>query len=132
MNTVFQAIGGAPGVFRLATACHDRVMADEVVSRFQPRLPLGPTVWLATDSAEASGGPADETTVVRMHSGNGPHEEMDRGRSRASTRRELRRDRRGRSAPTSAPRVLRLGDEPDVVVGQQLFKDDAADRKSVV
>ena len=36
------------------------------------------TVRLAAYSAEASGGPADETTVVRMHSGNGPHEEMDR------------------------------------------------------
>jgi len=61
-------------------------MADEVVSHafshgFHPRH----TERLAAYWAEALGGPTTysaaygtETTVVRMHSGNGPHEEMDR------------------------------------------------------
>ena len=70
---------------RLAAAWHDRVMADEVVAHafshgFHPQH----TERLAAYWAEALGGPAtfseregDETEVVRMHSGNGPHEEMD-------------------------------------------------------
>lgn len=61
-------------------------MADEVVSHafshgFHPRH----TERLAAYWAEALGGPTtysdtcgDETSVVRLHSGNGPHEEMDR------------------------------------------------------
>lgn len=61
-------------------------MADEVVSHafshgFRPQH----TERLAAYWAEALGGPTtfsgadgDETSVVRMHSGNGPHEEMDR------------------------------------------------------
>jgi hemoglobin len=61
-------------------------MADEVVSHafshgFHPQH----TERLAAYWAEALGGPAhysgtygDETSVVRTHSGNGPHEEMDR------------------------------------------------------
>jgi len=65
---------------------HSRVMADEVVSHalrhgFHPEH----TKRLAAYWAEALGGrrrtrPAygDETAVVRVHSGNGPHEEMDR------------------------------------------------------
>ena len=70
---------------RLAAAWHERVMADEVVAHafshgFHPQH----TERLAAYWAEALGGPAtfsardgDETEVVRMHSGNGPHEEMD-------------------------------------------------------
>jgi len=61
-------------------------MADEVVSHafshgFHPQH----TERLAAYWAEALGGPAsyshaygDESSVVRMHSGNGVHEEMDR------------------------------------------------------
>jgi hemoglobin len=61
-------------------------MADEVVAhafshRFHPRH----VERLAAYWAEALGGPAtysnsygDETTVVKMHSGNGEHDEMDR------------------------------------------------------
>lgn len=86
VQTVYEAIGGAEGLLRLAHAWHDRVMADEVVSHafshgFHPRH----SERLAAYWAEALGGPAtysetvgDETSVVRMHSGNGPHEEMDR------------------------------------------------------
>jgi hemoglobin len=86
MPTVYEAAGGAEGLARLAAAWHDRVMADEVVSHafshgFHPQH----RERLAAYWAEALGGPAtfsgaygDETSVVRMHSGNGVHEDMDR------------------------------------------------------
>jgi len=86
MATVFEAAGGMEGMRRLAEAWHKRVMADEVVAHafshgFHPQH----TERLAAYWAEALGGPAaytasygDETTVVRMHSDNGVHEEMDR------------------------------------------------------
>ncbi|MDX6197326.1 MAG: hemoglobin [Actinomycetota bacterium] len=86
MQTVYAAAGGGPGLLRLAEAWHDRVMADEVVSHalshgFAP----DHTPRLAAYWAEALGGPAeyssaygDETAVVRMHSGHGEHDEMDR------------------------------------------------------
>ena len=83
---MYDAAGGDDGLLRLAEAWHARVMADEVVSHafsrgFHPRH----GERLAAYWAEALGGPAtysaecgDETSVVRLHSGNGPHEEMDR------------------------------------------------------
>ena len=83
--TVFAAAGGDAGLLGLAHAWHERVLADEVVSHafshgFHPQH----TERLAAYWAEALGGPTtfserygDETTVVRMHSGNGPHEEMN-------------------------------------------------------
>jgi hemoglobin len=86
MQTVYEAAGGDAGLLRLAEAWHARVMADELVSHafshgFHPQH----SQRLAAYWAEALGGPAaysatcgDETSVVRMHSGNGPHEEMDR------------------------------------------------------
>jgi hemoglobin len=60
-------------------------MADEVVSHaFSHGYRPDHTERLATYWAEALGGPTrysaaygDETSVVRIHSGNGPHEEMD-------------------------------------------------------
>src|SRR5690349_14794548 len=85
MQTVYEAAGGNAGLCRLAEAWHARVMADEIVSHafshgFHPQH----TERLAAYWAEALGGPpaytggmGDETEVVRMHSGNGPHEEMD-------------------------------------------------------
>ena len=86
METVYEAVGGAEGVLRLAHAWHVRVMADEVVSHaFSHGFHPDHTARLAAYWAEALGGPptysaecGDETAVVRMHSGNGPHEEMDR------------------------------------------------------
>lgn len=86
MQTVYEAAGGADGLLRLASAWHHRVMADEVVSHaFSHGFHPEHTERLAAYWAEALGGPAsfsgsygDETSVVRMHSGNGPHEEMDR------------------------------------------------------
>ena len=86
MRTVFEAAGGNDGLLRLAAAWHHRVMADEIVSHafshgFHPQH----VERLAAYWAEALGGPAafsdsfgDETTVVRMHSGNGEHDEMNR------------------------------------------------------
>jgi len=86
MQSVYEAAGGEAGLLRLAAAWHSRVMADEVVSHafshgFHPQH----TERLAAYWAEALGGPTafsemdgDETSVVRLHSGNGPHDEMDR------------------------------------------------------
>ena len=86
MASVYEAAGGFDGLRRLAGAWHERVMADEVVGHafshgFHPQH----TDRLAAYWAEALGGPTtfsdaygDETSVVRIHSGNGVHEEMDR------------------------------------------------------
>src|SRR5262249_8717398 len=71
---------------RLAHAWHRRVMADEIVSHaFSHGFHSQHVERLATYWAEALGGPTtysdsygDETTVVRMHSRNGEHDEMDR------------------------------------------------------
>jgi hemoglobin len=86
MQSVYEAAGGDEGLRRLADAWHARVIADEIVSHafshgFHPQH----NERLAAYWAEALGGPAtfseklgNETSVVRIHSGNGPHEEMDR------------------------------------------------------
>ena len=86
MQTVYEAAGGDEGLLRLASAWHSRVMADEVVSHaFSHGFHPEHSERLAAYWAEALGGPTtystiygDETSVVRLHSGNGPHEEMDR------------------------------------------------------
>lgn len=86
MESVYEAMGGADRVRDLARAWHARVMEDEVVSHaFSHGYHPQHTERLAAYWAEALGGPpeysesyGDETSVVRMHSGNGPHEEMDR------------------------------------------------------
>jgi hemoglobin len=86
MQTVFDAAGGNDGLRRLADAWHRRVMADEVVAHaFSHGFNAQHTERLAAYWAEALGGPSaysdslgDETTVVKMHSGNGQHEELDR------------------------------------------------------
>ncbi len=86
MPSLYEAAGGERGLLRLAAAWHARVMADEVVSHaFSHGFRPDHTLRLAAYWAEALGGPTtyserygDETAVVRMHSGNGPHEEMDR------------------------------------------------------
>ncbi len=85
MESVYEAAGGREGLLRLAEAWHSRVMDDEIVSHafshgFHPQH----SERLAAYWAEALGCPAayssmygDETSVVRIHSGNGPHDEMD-------------------------------------------------------
>lgn len=85
-NTLFEAIGGSAGVLRLAYAWHARVLADAIVAHaFSHGFHPDHTERLAAYWGEAWGGPPDyskryggESSVVRMHSGNGPHEEMDR------------------------------------------------------
>jgi len=85
LSSVYDAMGGDEGVVRLAAAWHERVLADEVVSHaFSHGFRRDHTERLAAYWAEALGGPTtyterygDETAVVRMHSGNGPHDEMD-------------------------------------------------------
>ena len=86
MATVYEAVGGIAGLRRLADAWHMRVMADEEVSHaFSHGYRPDHSERLAAYWAEALGGPplyspryGDETSVVRIHSGNGAHEEMDR------------------------------------------------------
>jgi hemoglobin len=95
MPSVYEVAGGSEGLLRLAEAWHSRVIADRIVSHafshgFHPQH----SERLAAYWAEALGGPADysgacgdETSVVRIHSDNGPHEEMDRRAIACSTRR---------------------------------------------
>jgi hemoglobin len=71
---------------RLAAAWHRRVMADDVVAHaFSHGFRPDHVERLAAYLGEALGGPAtysasygNETTVVKIHSGNGEHDEMDR------------------------------------------------------
>jgi hemoglobin len=85
VQNLYEAAGGRDGLLKLAHAWHFRVMADEVVSHaFSHGYHPQHTERLAAYWAEALGGPAtyseqygDETSVVRRHSGNGPHEDMD-------------------------------------------------------
>jgi hemoglobin len=86
VESVYEVAGGREGLLALAAAWHRRALEDEVVSHafshgFHPQH----TERLAAYWAEALGGPrdyseafGDETSVVRMHSGNGEHAEMDR------------------------------------------------------
>ena len=127
VQTVYEAAGGDQGLLRLAHAWHARVMADEVVSHaFSHGFHPEHSERLAAYWAEALGGPTtfsdcygDETSVVRLHSGNGPHEEMDR-RAIACfdlALDDVESDRRG---PSGAPRLLRLGDDDhDVALPRQ-------------
>lgn len=86
METIYEAAGAHAGLMRLAEAWHTRVLADEVVSHaFSHGFNPAHTERLAAYWAQALGGPAaftekygNETDVVRLHSGNGPHEDMDR------------------------------------------------------
>ena len=85
MHSVYDAAGGEAGMLRLAAAWHERVLADEVVAHaFSHGFRSDHTARLAAYLGEALGGPpaytatyGDETTVVRMHSGNGEHDDMD-------------------------------------------------------
>jgi hemoglobin len=86
MQSVYEAAGGSEGMLRLAEAWHQRVLADEIVSHaFSHGFEPDHSERLAAYWAEALGGPAaysggygTETYVVRIHSGNGEHAEMDR------------------------------------------------------
>lgn len=85
VQTVYEAAGGESGMVRLAAAWHERVVVDPVVGHaFSHGFRADHTERLAAYWAEALGGPTtysekygDESTVVRMHSGNGEHDEMN-------------------------------------------------------
>jgi hemoglobin len=85
VQSVYEAVGGDEGLRVLASAWHARVMSDEVVSHaFSHGYEPDHTERLAAYWGEALGGPSeysrsygDETFVVRIHSGNGEHAEMD-------------------------------------------------------
>jgi hemoglobin len=85
METLYDAAGGREGLLRLAHAWHEHAVADPVVGHaFSHGFHPDHTARLAAYLVEALGGPpdftsqfGDETSVVRMHSGNGPHEEMN-------------------------------------------------------
>ncbi len=87
MQTVYEAAGGQEGLLGLARASGlpyprsgRRGGQPRVQSWFSsrphraPGRVLGGGAWGALDVSGAYG---DESSVVRMHSGNGPHEEMD-------------------------------------------------------
>jgi hemoglobin len=85
VTTIYEAAGGEAGLLRLAQAWHERAVADEVVGHaFSHGFRDDHLERLAAYWAEALGGPTaytanygDETSVVRIHSGHGRHEEMD-------------------------------------------------------
>ena len=85
-ESVYDAMGGADALLRLAHAWHQRVLADPVVSHaFSHGFRDDHTERLAAYWGEQLGGPpaytegmGDHSTVLRMHSGNGQHLEMDR------------------------------------------------------
>lgn len=85
MTTLYDALGGADTVRDLAAAWHRRVLDDPVVSHAFRRFKADHTRRLAAYWAQAWGGPSaytssygSESDLVRMHSGNGEHEEMNR------------------------------------------------------
>jgi hemoglobin len=83
--TIYEAAGGREAFIALAHAWHARCLADPIVSHaFSHGFHPNHSERLAAYWAEALGGPADYTAsmgdhsgVVRMHSGNGEHVEMD-------------------------------------------------------
>jgi hemoglobin len=86
MTTLYDAMGGGEVVLAVTHSWHERVLADPVVSHaFEHGFRDDHTERLAAYWAEVLGGPAtysgtmgDESHVVRLHTGNGPHDEMDR------------------------------------------------------
>jgi hemoglobin len=85
MQTIYDVAGGHDAFVRLAHAWHERCLADPIVSHaFSHGYHPQHTERLAAYWAEALGGPpgytssmGDESRVVRLHSGNGEHAEMD-------------------------------------------------------
>ena len=83
--TIYEVAGGRQAFIALAHAWHARCLADPIVSHaFSHGYHPQHLERLAAYWAEALGGPADytqlmgdESGVVRLHSGNGEHLEMD-------------------------------------------------------
>lgn len=85
MQSLYEAVGGHEVLRALAHAWHRRVIEDDVVSHaFSHGFRPDHTERLAAYWAEALGGPpeytrllGDESQVIRIHSGNGVHDDMD-------------------------------------------------------
>jgi hemoglobin len=84
--SVYEAAGGRRAFLDLARAWHQRCLQDEVVSHAFSHPGQHPAHLdrLAAYWAESLGGPADYSAtmadhghVLRLHSGNGEHQEMD-------------------------------------------------------
>ena len=84
--SIFEAAGGEPAILALAQAWHLRCLADPVVSHAFGHSGQHPdhVARLAAYWAQALGGPdtytatmGDHAFVLRLHSGNGEHREMD-------------------------------------------------------
>jgi len=84
-ESIYEVAGGQQAFLDLAHAWHARCLADPIVSHaFSHGYHPQHSERLAAYWAEALGGPpdytgslGDESTVVRMHSGSGEHQEMD-------------------------------------------------------
>lgn len=84
-RTIYEALGGEEALLALATAWHERCLADPILAHpFEGGVHPQHTERLAAYWSEQLGGPAtytetigDYSSVVRLHSGNGPHEQMD-------------------------------------------------------
>jgi hemoglobin len=83
--TIYEAMGGADALLALAEAWHRRCLADPILAHpFEGGVHPEHTSRLAAYWCEQLGGPAtytesigDYSQVVRTHTGNGPHEQMD-------------------------------------------------------
>jgi hemoglobin len=85
-ESVFEAAGGDDAMLALAGAWHARCLADPVAAHPFDHKPLHPqhTERLAAYWGEMLGGPPSYSSqygsvadVIRMHSGNGPHDDLD-------------------------------------------------------
>jgi hemoglobin len=84
-RSIYEVTGGRRAFLDLARAWHARCLADPIVSHaFSDGYHPQHSERLAAYWAEALGGPSDftesigdESSVVRIHSGNGEHPEMD-------------------------------------------------------
>ncbi len=84
-QTIYEVAGGRKAFLDLAHAWHARCLAEPIVSHaFSHGYHPQHSERLAAYWAEALGGPPEytasmgnESSVVRMHSGNGEHQEMD-------------------------------------------------------
>lgn len=86
-KTLYEAAGGADAMLKLSEAWHRRCLADPLASHpfSHPGQHPQHSERLAAYWGEAIGGPpaysesmGDETQVVRLHVGNGEHDELNR------------------------------------------------------
>jgi hemoglobin len=83
--TIYEAMGGADALLAVAHFWHARCLADPILAHaFEGGVHPEHTSRLAAYWSEQLGGPArytesigDYSQVVRMHTGNGLHEQMD-------------------------------------------------------